>query len=163
MLIHALQCFLLVPRGNRHRNLKSPFKTFRLLVQLRRGRHPQISCCKGTCFLQSLSKVSKSLLLHPAIVTMVAQKSGSCSSEFGLPKFCQEVLYPGEVLHETGGGWKQGSTLRLGQKARRQERLRFADDQSMLEDVSFVYILCKVYTLCTLYTTTLFSLHIFNC
>lgn len=95
--------------------LNHPTKMFRLLVQLRRGRHLQISHCRGTCFLQSLSKVSKSLL-YTARVIIAAQKSGPYSSEFGSPNFCQEVQYPGEVLDTTGG-----STLQLrsytGQKA----------------------------------------------
>lgn len=38
---------------------------------------------------------------------MIAQKSGPCSSEFGLPNFSQEMFYPGEVVDVTGGGWKQ--------------------------------------------------------
>lgn len=100
-------CWLQEATGTDYRNFKSPFKMFRLLVHLRRGRHPWIPCCKGTCLLQSLSKVPKNLLYTTRVI-MVAQKSNSCSSEFGLPNFCQEVLYPGEVLHETGGGWKQG-------------------------------------------------------
>lgn len=86
--------------------LNHPTEMFRFLVQLRRGRHLQVFCCRGTCFLQSLSEVSNSLL-YTARVIIVAQKSGPYSSEFGLPNFCQEVQYPGEVLDMTGGGRKQ--------------------------------------------------------
>lgn len=73
--------------------LHHPTKTFRLLVQLRRGRHLHISRCKGTCFLRSLSKVSKSLL-YTARVIIIAQKSSPYSSEFGPWNFCQEVQVP---------------------------------------------------------------------
>lgn len=38
---------------------------------------------------------------------MIAQKSGPCSSEFGLPNFSQEMFYSGEVINVTGGVWKQ--------------------------------------------------------
>lgn len=86
--------------------LNHPTKMFRLLVQLGTGRHLQISHCKGTRFLQSLSKVSKGLLYTPRVI-IVAQKSGPYSSEFHSPNLCQEVQYSGKVLDVTGGGWKQ--------------------------------------------------------
>lgn len=77
--------------------LNHPTKMFRLLVLKRRGRHPQISCCKCIWFLQNLNKVFTSLLY-------TAQKTGPSFFEFSLPNLCQEGLYPGEVLDATGRG-----------------------------------------------------------
>lgn len=54
-----------------------PTKMFRLLMLKRRGRHPQISCCKGTCFLQSPNKVSTSFIqlkkLAPTSLNLACQ------------------------------------------------------------------------------------------
>lgn len=65
-----------------YRNLKSPQKMFRLLILKRRGKHPQISCCKGICFLQSPNKVFTSLLYTP-------EKTGPSFFEFSLPNLCK--------------------------------------------------------------------------
>lgn len=112
--------------GSRRRHTETtetfnhPTKMFRLLVLKKRGRHPQISCCKGTCFLQSPNKVSISLLY-------TAQKNGPYFFEFSLTNLCQDVLYPGEVLDATGRGWKQerkkhSSTEELYRTKSTQER-----------------------------------------
>lgn len=61
--------------GSRRQNaqireiLHHSIKMIRLLVQKRRGRHPQISS-GSTCCLQSLSKVSKSLLYTATVITV---------------------------------------------------------------------------------------------
>lgn len=77
-----------------------------LPAQLGKGRHLQISCCEGTCFLQSLSKATKSLLYTLRVIT-VTQNLALILVILAHCPFCKRFQHPEEVLDETERGWEQ--------------------------------------------------------
>lgn len=134
---------------------------FRLLVQWRTGRYPQISCSKGTCLLQHLSKVSKSLL-YTARVIMIAQKSGPCSSEFGLPNFSPRDVLPRWGRRCDRRGLEAGKEAALCSWGVIRDK-NHTDRKGKGSLITSPPIMLQYISCCRLYITSLFSLHIFNC